>query len=251
LLAVTTSVQVGIAWSIRDPDGAVGALDRCLAAIRGGEQPIPAQAPYLVCANAWAAMARGDPFRAQRILLEGADSLPVMPLHAARLSYEAMRAGATAGRIAPALRGLEARCDSRLVSAETAHVSARADRDGVALVDASNELEQIGALLYASEAAAHAAETFLQAGRHDSARRAAVRCRELFADGQGATKPQIEGLEGPAVELTAREVQLVELARRGFTNPQIAERLVLSVRTVETHLYRAMRKLGVSDRRDL
>ncbi len=63
--------------------------------------------------------------------------------------------------------------------------------------------------------------------------------------------PRIEGVDGPAVELTAREMQLVELARRGLTNSQITERLVLSIRTVETHLYRAMRKLGVSDRRDL
>jgi DNA-binding NarL/FixJ family response regulator len=31
----------------------------------------------------------------------------------------------------------------------------------------------------------------------------------------------------------------------------MAERLVLSIRTVELHLYRAMQKLGVSDRRDL
>jgi DNA-binding CsgD family transcriptional regulator len=31
----------------------------------------------------------------------------------------------------------------------------------------------------------------------------------------------------------------------------MAERLVLSVRTVESHLYRAMHKLGVSDRHDL
>jgi DNA-binding NarL/FixJ family response regulator len=46
----------------------------------------------------------------------------------------------------------------------------------------------------------------------------------------------IEGLDGPAVELTAREAQLVELARQGLTNPQIAQRLVLSVRTVESHL---------------
>jgi DNA-binding NarL/FixJ family response regulator len=63
--------------------------------------------------------------------------------------------------------------------------------------------------------------------------------------------PVIDGLDGPAVELTAREAQLVDLARQGFTDAQIAERLVLSTRTVESHPYRAMRKLGVSARRDL
>lgn len=48
--------------------------------------------------------------------------------------------------------------------------------------------------------------------------------------------------------LTAREVEVVSLARSGLTNRQIASRLYLSVRTVENHLYRAMQKLAVTDR---
>jgi DNA-binding NarL/FixJ family response regulator len=89
------------------------------------------------------------------------------------------------------------------------------------------------------------------ATRRDSARRAAARSRELFIDGQGGLQPVIEGLTGPAAELSPREGQLVDLAKQGLTNAQIAERLVLSSRTVESHLYRAMQKLGVRDRRKL
>lgn len=48
--------------------------------------------------------------------------------------------------------------------------------------------------------------------------------------------------------LTGREQEVVALARDGLTNRQIASRLYLSVRTVESHLYRAMQKLGVTDR---
>jgi DNA-binding CsgD family transcriptional regulator len=44
---------------------------------------------------------------------------------------------------------------------------------------------------------------------------------------------------------------IVSLAAGGASNAEIAERLVLSVRTVESHLYRAMRKLGVSTREEL
>jgi DNA-binding NarL/FixJ family response regulator len=71
------------------------------------------------------------------------------------------------------------------------------------------------------------------------------------ASGQGARAPQIDGIDDGASELTPREAQMVELAARGLTNTEIADRLVLSRRTVETHIYRAMRKLGINDRREL
>ena len=48
--------------------------------------------------------------------------------------------------------------------------------------------------------------------------------------------------------LTEREREVAELASEGYSNQEIANRLVLSVRTVETHLHRAMRKLHVSSR---
>jgi DNA-binding CsgD family transcriptional regulator len=41
------------------------------------------------------------------------------------------------------------------------------------------------------------------------------------------------------------------LASRGLTNQEIADRLVLSVRTVETYVYRATQKRGVAHRHDL
>ena len=51
--------------------------------------------------------------------------------------------------------------------------------------------------------------------------------------------------------LTEREFEVLDLLAQGLSNAEIADRLVLSVRTVESHIYRAMHKLGVSDRRDL
>ena len=120
-----------------------------------------------------------------------------------------------------------------------------------ALLAAAEALDAVGATRFACEAAAHAAEAFAAEGRADSARRAAARCRELHEPDQGGMLPAIARLDAAGSTLTARESQLVELAARGLSNAEIAERLVLSVRTVESHLYRAMHKLGVSDRRDL
>ncbi|MDQ3905058.1 MAG: helix-turn-helix transcriptional regulator, partial [Actinomycetota bacterium] len=51
--------------------------------------------------------------------------------------------------------------------------------------------------------------------------------------------------------LTAREREIVTLAASGLSNRQIADRLTVSIRTVEGHLYRACTKLGVSHRTKL
>jgi DNA-binding CsgD family transcriptional regulator len=47
------------------------------------------------------------------------------------------------------------------------------------------------------------------------------------------------------------EERVVVLAARGLTNPQIANELVVSPRTVQGHLYRAFKKLGVKSRAQL
>ena len=51
--------------------------------------------------------------------------------------------------------------------------------------------------------------------------------------------------------LTSREAEIAGLIAAGLTNREIAERLVLSSRTVETHVANAMSKLGFSTRSQL
>ena len=48
--------------------------------------------------------------------------------------------------------------------------------------------------------------------------------------------------DGPPDDLTPREVEVLGLIALGFTNPEIADKLVLSVRTVETHRANIQRK---------
>lgn len=52
-------------------------------------------------------------------------------------------------------------------------------------------------------------------------------------------------------ELTRREHEIAELVTEGLTNREIATRLFLSVRTVESHVYQARLKVGASSRREL
>ncbi len=56
---------------------------------------------------------------------------------------------------------------------------------------------------------------------------------------------------GPPDGLTPREVEVLGLLARGYMNPEIAEKLVLSVRTVETHRANIQRKTGHSTRAEL
>ena len=50
----------------------------------------------------------------------------------------------------------------------------------------------------------------------------------------------------PVEQLTEREIELLYLVADGLTNDEIADRLMLSARTVERHLSNVYRKLGVS-----
>jgi two-component system, NarL family, response regulator NreC len=54
--------------------------------------------------------------------------------------------------------------------------------------------------------------------------------------------------EGPPGGLTPREVEVLRLVAAGYTNPEIAEQLVISIRTVETHRAAIHRKLDTKSR---
>jgi DNA-binding CsgD family transcriptional regulator len=55
----------------------------------------------------------------------------------------------------------------------------------------------------------------------------------------------------PYEALTPREREVLQLAAEGLTNPQIAEKLALSPRTVEMHRGNLTRKLGLRTQTEL
>jgi two-component system, NarL family, response regulator NreC len=85
-----------------------------------------------------------------------------------------------------------------------------------------------------------------------------VRAIRAVASGQRYVHPSLgaalatpAGDHGPLDDLTAREREVLRLLALGHTNQEIAERLVVSVRTVESHRAHVMTKLRVDTRAGL
>lgn len=70
---------------------------------------------------------------------------------------------------------------------------------------------------------------------------------ELRASG-GRVPPRVGGSYN---ELTPSELRIAELAASGLSNPEIAQRLFVTIKTVEMHLSNSYRKLGIGSRRQL
>jgi DNA-binding CsgD family transcriptional regulator len=142
------------------------------------------------------------------------------------------------------------RVDGPFAPIAAAHAAALVAGDGAALLGVAERFAALDALLVAAEAADAAATAYRDAGRPSSARVAAVRAAFWLSKCEGARPPTM--LAAPeAADLTPREREIALLAAAGSSSRQIADRLVISVRTVDNHLQNAYRKLGVTRRQDL
>jgi DNA-binding NarL/FixJ family response regulator len=159
---------------------------------------------------------------------EAARHIPV----AAWLLHDAARLGA--GRAAAArLQFVTGLTDSVLVAVRAEHAAALVEDDAERLVGSGDRFEALGAILLAAEATAAAADSWRR--RQDQRRANALHLRslELAAQCESATTPGLirVGTVGP---LTAREREVAMLAAAGPSSRAIAERLYLSMRTVDT-----------------
>lgn len=62
------------------------------------------------------------------------------------------------------------------------------------------------------------------------------------------TEEPVPSPKGEKGELSERELEVLRLVAEGLTNPQVADRLYVSPRTVGFHLRSIYRKLGVPSR---
>jgi DNA-binding NarL/FixJ family response regulator len=205
--------------------------------------------PDVVLARAAVAAAQGALGEAVALAGEAAGIARAAGLPA----YEvlALQTAVRFGDHGPAARlaELAALVDGPRADTAAAHAAALAGRDGPALRAVSVEWERMGDLIAAADAAAQAAVAHDRRAHPAQARMNAGRAHRLARACQGARTPAIRSAVRP-LPITAREREIVGLAGRGLSNRDIAERLGVSVRTVEGHLYRAGAKLGVTRRAD-
>jgi ATP/maltotriose-dependent transcriptional regulator MalT len=206
--------------------------------------------PNMRLAQAWVAAAEGSVSEALTLARQAAKvaasqhqpAVEVLALHTAVCFGDRT--------VADRLTLLATQVDGPRAPAAAAHAAALAADDGAALHAASVQLEQMGALLLAADAAAQAATTYTRHNRRGSAHTATTRAHRLAQACDGARTPALTTITTP-LPLTDRERELVTLAAGGLSNRDIAQRLVVSVRTVENHLYHACAKLGASGRTEL
>ncbi|GAA3435476.1 helix-turn-helix transcriptional regulator [Kutzneria kofuensis] len=148
---------------------------------------------------------------------------------------------------AHALSGTDPATSAKLAlqSAETlANLDYRLE-EGRARLRAGQSLAASGDRAAGLKQLAIAAELFATSGARGLHAQAAEAQRRL---GQRVPVPRLGRRQELPFGLSAREFEVARLVVEGRTNAQIAERLSLSLRTVETHLTRVFGKTGVPAR---
>lgn len=245
-------------WALADRAAALAlagrGADAAAALAEADGLPLPGDGrwwPNHLRARAWAAAAQGDVREAVAVLWELARTAEATgePLPESEALHDLARLGEAAvvvDRLGDVARSVE----GSLARTRADHARALVANDVRALRAAATAFEEMGAVLLAAEAATSAAAA--QGGRRENREVAGDerRAATLRTRCEGAVTPGLS-LGRVGASLTTRELEIATLAAKGLSNRAIAERLKLSVRTVENQLQRVYEKLGVRGRTTL
>jgi DNA-binding CsgD family transcriptional regulator len=201
-------------------------------------------------ARAWLAAGQGAVSEGIAILLAAAERAGDNGQFAAEVIclQTATQFGDRSG--APRLRELQAIVEGPRVGLVARFAEALREGDAAELAAASEDFERMGDLVAAVDAAAHAGIGYRRQDLRGAALGCSTRADALAQRCGGADTPALRQAS-EQLPLTDRELEIVMLIADGESNRAVAERLTLSVRTVETHIYRAMSKTGTTSRDEL
>jgi DNA-binding CsgD family transcriptional regulator len=201
-------------------------------------------------AHAWVTASQGAVGTAIAILLAAAERAAAEGQFAAEVMCLQTATQLGDRTSAPRLAALEAIVEGPRVGLAARFAVALSEGDAAGLASVSNDFERMGDLIAAIDAAAQAALAYRNQGLRGSALSSSTRAEALAEQCGGALTPALRQVSEP-VPLTDREREIVMLIGQGLSNRAVAERLTLSVRTVESHIYRAMAKTGTNSRDEL
>lgn len=201
--------------------------------------------------RAWATAAGGDLPQA-RDRLEQAVALAVErgDMVGQASALHALARLGDAGQVCDRLAAVAGQIEGDLAPARAAHAEALAHADASGLEKVSRTFEAMGADLLAAEASADAAVVHRRAGELRGAAAAQRRSGMLVERCEDPVTPALQAIDLRA-RLTPAERETAGLAASGRSNPQIADELCLSRRTVENRLHRIYEKLGITGRDEL
>ena len=201
-------------------------------------------------ARAWVAAGQGAVSEAITIVLSAAERAAANRQFAAEVVCLQTATQFGHRTSAPRLRELESIVDGPRVGLAARFAVALCDGDAAELSSVSTEFELMGDLVAAVDAAAYAALAYRSQDLRGSALICSARGDALAEQCGGASTPALRRATEP-LPLTDREAEIVMMIGEGLSNRAIAERLTVSVRTVESHIYRAMSKTGTTSRDEL
>nr|WP_227371096.1 LuxR C-terminal-related transcriptional regulator [Mycobacterium fragae] len=237
-------------WSAQ-AEGARGKGEAAAELLRMSEEAYGPQVavflPELELARAWERASAGQTTAAQTHAIRAAQIARRTGMSAIeiRALHTAVRFGdrSNASRVAE----LAGKLSTPLTDAFAAHARGLATRNGALLDAAADRFAVMPALALAADAAAQAAREHARAGHRGKELESSTRAHWLASQG-GVKTPAVDAAAQP-LPITDREREIAMLVTTGLSNREIADRLSVSVRTVDGHLYRIFAKLGI-ERRD-
>ena len=204
----------------------------------------------LAVARAWAAASDGDTARAITLLRDAAE----VACKRAQFAHE-VHCLQTATRFGDRTTARRLSTLARVVTGPRApaaalHATALATGDGTRLDGATRVYESFGDNLAAADCAAQASAAHSARNLAGSALTSSTRARRLATLCEDADTPALREVTEPDT-LTPRQREIVRMVAQGMSNREIADRLVVSVRTVEGHVYRAAMKVNATSRTQL
>lgn len=167
---------------------------------------------------------------------------------ASLLAYDAVRFGYPELAL-DVLRSVAPGVEGDMATLQLSHAEAVVAGDADAVERIADRWFALGFRIWGTEAMIHAAELHVRAERAGRGALLQARASTVLEELGGVRTPALRGIG--TEPLTRRERQVALLAADGRTSPEIAERLVVSVRTVDNHLASVYRKLGISGRHEL